>query len=105
MTNIVMSDMAEHDLEQIGDYICYELQNQQAALATVRQIKMSINRLIDFPFLGMSLASIAQCDTDYRFVVCGNYLAFYRTDGNTVLVDRVLYHRRDYISALFSRPQ
>ena len=34
-------------------------------------------------------------------LVCGDYLAFYRVDGDTVYVDRILYGRRDYMALLF----
>ena len=40
-------------------------------------------------------------ESDYRFLVSGNYLSFYRTYGNEVYVDRILYARRDYMRILF----
>jgi len=42
-----------------------------------------------------------EIETDYRFLVCGNYLVFYRTEADSVFVDRVIYGRRDYIKILF----
>ena len=44
---------------------------------------------------------MADVESDYRFLVSGNYLAFYRAYGNTVYVDRILYGRRDYLRILF----
>jgi plasmid stabilization system protein ParE len=43
-------------------------------------------------------------DTDYRFLVSGNFLAFYRIDENDVHIIRVLYGRRDYTAILFGEP-
>ena len=60
-----------------------------------------------YPFLetfaeaGVSLSGITGFDTAYRFLVYGNYLAFYKTVEDAVFVDRVLYGRRDYMRILF----
>lgn len=40
-------------------------------------------------------------ESDYRFLVSGNYLIFYRAYGAEVYIDRVLYGRRDYLRILF----
>ena len=47
------------------------------------------------------LSSIADVGTDYRFLVSGNYMVFYRVQDSDVHIDRVLYGRSDYMSALF----
>jgi plasmid stabilization system protein ParE len=95
-----MSDEAERDLEDIGDYIAKKLKSPQAALNTIRGIKKAIGKLEDFPLIGTPLSSIVNVDTDYRCVGYGNYLAFYRPVGDNVYVDRVLYGRRDYITII-----
>ena len=53
------------------------------------------------PGIGTALSSKVPFDTDYRFLVCGNYLAFYRYKDAIVYVDRILYGRRDYVKILF----
>jgi len=100
VAEIQMSDEAELDLEQIGDYIAEKLKSPQAALNTIRGIKKAISKLEDFPLIGTPLSSIVNVDTDYRCVGYGNYLAFYRPVGDNVFVDRVLYSRRDYITII-----
>ena len=55
------------------------------------------------PELGPRLSSIIDLDTDYRFLVCSNYLAFYRIAGSHVYIVRILYGRRDYITMLFGQ--
>ena len=52
-----------------------------------------------------SLSSIADVESDYRFLVTGSYLTFYRVLDNDVYVDRVLYGRRDYLRILFEDVQ
>jgi addiction module RelE/StbE family toxin len=102
VANISYSNAAIKDLEQIGDYIAEQLKNPGASLNTVNKIQNKIDTLSDFPLIGSPLSSIYEITTDYRFLVCGNYLAFYRPqDNDDVLIDRILYGRRDYLAILF----
>ena len=102
MANIIYSKDAISDLEEIGDYIADTLKNPIAALNTVSKIQDAVDKLADFPRMGAPLSSIVEMETDYRFLVCGSYIAFYRTEENTVYIDRLMYGRRDYISILFN---
>ena len=104
MAKIQYSPKALRDLEEIGDYISEQLQNPIAALNTVSTIQNKIDKLEDYPQLGTLLSAIYDdIDVgDYRFLVCLNYLAFYRVEGNKVFIDRIIYGRRDYIKILFS---
>ena len=95
------SQEAIRDLEGIGDYIADELLNPQAALRTVSKIQDSIDKLADFPYIGAALSSVVDIDSDYRFLVCGKYLAFYRILDQKALIDRILYGKRDYVAILF----
>ena len=99
IVKINYSRAAIRDLEQIGDHIAEQLKNPQAALNTVNKIQSAIDKLADYSLIGAPLSSVY--DTDYRFLVCGNYLAFYRARESEVLIDRILYGRQDYIVILF----
>jgi len=57
--------------------------------------------LEDFPDSGAPLSSITVVPNDYRFLVCGSYLVFYRHEAENVYIVRVLYGRRDYMKILF----
>ena len=105
MAKILYSPEALHDLEEIGDYISWKLQNPTAALNTLNKIQNRIDILTDFPYSGKLLSAIYDdIDVgDYRFLVCLNYLAFYRVDGDNVHIDRIIYGRRDYITMLFGK--
>ncbi|MDR0220922.1 MAG: type II toxin-antitoxin system RelE/ParE family toxin [Lachnospiraceae bacterium] len=103
MARIIYSSEALRDLEKIGDYIAFELQNPTASLNTLNIIQDKISTLATFPRIGTLLSAIcygAEAD-DYRFLVCANYLAFYRVEGDNVIIDRIIYKRRDYIAVLF----
>ena len=76
MTEIKFSPEAIADLQNTKAYIADELCNEQAAVSTIEKILKRIRMLKDFPELGAPLSSIVNLDTDYRFLVCGNYTAF-----------------------------
>lgn len=65
------------------------------------KIIKQISTLSDFLKIGTMLSSIINMETGYRFLVCGNYTAFYRYVDNTVFVDRILYGKRDFMRILF----
>ena len=101
MNNLHLSQEAQRDLAEIKIYIEKELLNPSAALATVSKITKHLRILREYANAGTPLSSIADVESDYRFLVSGNYLSFYRTYGNEVYVDRILYARRDYMRILF----
>ena len=72
------SNQSRRDLDEIWDYIATELQNTPAAVRIVNAIMDSVDQLIDFAEMGAPLSSIANVESDYRFLVHGNYLTFYR---------------------------
>lgn len=105
MTEIQFSPQAISDLQEVKAYISEELCNEQAAINTIAKIMKRIRMLIDFPESGASLSSIIGFETDYRFLVCGNYTTFYRVEDTTVYIVRVLYGRRNFMQILFGVPQ
>ena len=102
MNNLYLSQAAQDDLTEIKAYISEELENPTAALSTVGRITKSIRILKNHAMAGATLSSVANVDNDYRFLVSGNYMVFYRAIGSEVYVDRILYGRRDYLRVLFS---
>ncbi len=88
-------------MDDIWDYIVSELQNRSAAERVIDRIMDAVDQLKSFAGMGTPLSSIAAVGTDYRFLVSGNYMVFYRVQGSDVYIDRVLYGRSDYMSVLF----
>ncbi len=101
MNNIHLSEEAQNDLMEIKAYIEEELLNPSAALATVSRITRSLRILRTYAQAGVPISSVADIESDYRFIVSGNYISFYRVYGKEVYVDRILYARRDYMRILF----
>lgn len=101
MIDIKYSAAAKNDLQQIGDYIAEQLNNPKSAFGVVNKIQDKVDKLVEFPLMGTPVSSVFDIETDDRFLVCGNYLVFYRTKKDEVFVDRILYGKRDYIAILF----
>ncbi|MDW7657096.1 MAG: type II toxin-antitoxin system RelE/ParE family toxin [Bacillota bacterium] len=101
MYQLMISPEARNDLAEIISYISQELCNPQAAINLVSSITKKIRRLSDHPGMGTPLSSAVDIQTDYRFLVCGHYLIFYRYESEIIYVSRVLYGRRDYTRILF----
>lgn len=99
--SIHYSAESRRDLDEIWDYIVFELQNSSAAERVVGQIMDSIDRLGDFAEMGAPLFSVIDAGADYRFLISGNYMVFYRAVGSDVYIDRILYGRSNYMSVLF----
>ena len=78
-----------------------DYEKTQAAIAMVSKITKAIRMLYDHALLGAPLSTVAEVESDYRFLVSGNYMVLYRANGNKIYIDRVLYGRRDYMRVLF----
>lgn len=102
MNNLHLSPNAEKDLYEIKDYIEKILENPQAALSTVAKITKTIRRLREHALIGAPFSAIAKVNSEYRYLVSGNYLVFYRVVDKDVFIDRILYGRRDYLRILFT---
>lgn len=102
MAKIRLSPLALSDLQEIKEYITDELCNPTAANRIITKIIKDSSLLETSPRLGPSLSSILHIDTDYRFLVSGKYIIFYKTEGEYVSIYRILYGARDYMKILFS---
>jgi addiction module RelE/StbE family toxin len=94
------SKLARNDLKDIKKYISNELSNPTAAQRVINNIAKRIRGLTQFPLMGAPLNVGDEAYADLRILVCGNYLAFYRPQGETIFIDRILYGRRDYLAIL-----
>lgn len=101
MYKLFISPAAQEDLLEIKRYITEEIENPNSAKKVVLRITKRLRDLIDFPQSGVLLSSKINLDIGYRYIVCDNYLAFYRVEKDEIYVDRVMYGRRDYMKILF----
>lgn len=89
------SPMAVQDLNGILDYIARD--NVVAAISFVETLKDKCRSLARFPLLGASREQLAE---GLRVFSVGNYVIYYRPEGQSVRVERVLHGARD-ADALF----
>ncbi len=80
MHKIKVNPMATEDLIEIKNYITKELKNPTAAVNVISKIIEKYEDLKEFPLMGADLSSKINVRTDFRYVVSGNYLVFYRAD-------------------------
>lgn len=98
---IKYSPQALRDLDEIWDYIIMELCNPDAALNTVGRITDAVDKLRVFPEMGSLLSTVLNIESSYRCILSGNYMVFYRIEGEDVVIDRIIYKRRSYLQILF----
>lgn len=80
MKKVRMTPIALKDLKEIKGYISEELLSEEAALRTVKQIIESYEKLVEFPLMRKKLSSVIEVDKDYRFIVAGKYIIFYKVE-------------------------
>jgi addiction module RelE/StbE family toxin len=101
MPELCVSPEARKDLRDIQTYISEKLESPKTALNVVSAIVDKIESLYRFPEKGALLSSKVQFETNYRFLISGSYLIFYRYENKTIFIDRIIYAKRDYIKILF----
>ena len=100
--SIKLSPKAIEDLQEIKSYIENDLQNPIAAKNTLNKIISTYEDLSIFPKSGIPVQKYVPFATDYRFVLANNYSIFYRISNEDILIIRILYSKRDFLSILFS---
>lgn len=90
---IEITELAEKDLEDAGDYIAFELLNPKAALDTVQGIRAQINKLEYFPERNELDEDTILAAFGVRMDYYRNYKIFYVVDNEThiVYVIRILH--------------
>lgn len=99
------SPEAINDIQRTKHYISVVLKNRQAANRIVKMISNNCKHLKDQPQLGMSLEARIGKLSDLRYLICENWLVFYRVAGDSVQIVRVLDGRTDYIKLLLMQKQ
>ncbi|MGV8146510.1 MAG: type II toxin-antitoxin system RelE/ParE family toxin [Alkaliphilus sp.] len=101
MHKLRISPTAKRDLVDIKEYITKELSNPTSAIKVVSRIAESLVKLKEFPMLGGELSAKVDILTNYRYLISGNYIIFYKADEKYVSIYRILYAKRDYNKILF----
>ena len=81
---IRITELAEEDLENAGDYIAYELKNPSAAENTVNGIRAKINSLVNF-------LERNELDEEDLLAELGVRKDYYVIEENTIYIVRILH--------------
>ena len=89
------SPLFDKDLNRILDYILFELRNKTAAQKFIDNVEKAIKTRLENPVFFEVYRTLKKRKFDYRRIYVGNYLIFYVVIGNTMIVRRCLYGRRN----------
>lgn len=92
--------LAALDMEQIFDYIAFELSNPTAATGQIDDFEKAFEGVCLFPESCPFINNEYVKDKSLRKLTVNNYIAFYRVNGGEIQVVRVLYGMRDYTDML-----
>ena len=101
MIQVTVSREAQRDLVNIHTYISEKLENPDAAIRTIHELRKAMEDLQNFPGRGRPLDALIPVHTEYRYLPCENYCIFYLEKEERVVIVRVLHQRQDYLRALF----
>lgn len=93
------SKSAIRDLDRIWTEIFEASKNQNITIKYIYDLMAKIESKADFPKSGSPLYYENRF-TGYYYVVFKAYIAFYRIEKDSILVDRVLLGKSDYMRTL-----
>ena len=104
MYQIVITKPAENDMKEAAKYIADQLLNPAAVKRLLDDAERVIYSLSEMPQRHALASDDALSRSGIRFVPVNNYLVFYvvREEKKTVVIQRFLYGKRDWINILSS---
>ena len=102
MYHIDITEPAENDIIEAVKYITEQLLNPSAAGKLLDDAEDAIYSLTDMPQRRALVKDDDLARLGFRFMPVNNYLVFYivREEKKTVVIQRFLYGRRDWITVL-----
>ena len=93
MMKLRINPLVADDLKSIKDFIAED--NAEKALETVQEIYRQFENIQQFPYMGADLAKRVSFRTDYKYVICGNYVVLYKIGKEYVEIYRVVNRYQD----------
>lgn len=93
MMKLRINPIVAEDLKNIKEYIAED--NEEMAVKTIREIYARFENIQQFPYMGEDLAKRVSFRTDYKYVICGNYVVLYRIRDEYVEIYRVMNRHQD----------
>lgn len=100
MNTIVYSEAAIRDLDRVWDEVFAASKSNETARRYISGLMDKVEQYKTFPSSAAPL-NWGDMFTGYHFVVYKAYMVFFRIDGETIKVARVLFGKSDYLKILF----
>lgn len=88
-----INPVVAEDLKGIKEFIAED--NEDMAIKTIQEIYSRFEQIQEFPYLGADLSKRVSFRTDYKYVICGNYVVLYKVRKEVVEVYRVVNRYQD----------
>ena len=98
MMKLRINPIVVEDLKNIKEYIAED--SEEMAIQTIQKIYARFESIQQFPDMGANLAKRVSFRTDYKYVVCGNYVVLYKIGNEYVEIYRVLNRYQDITKIL-----
>lgn len=100
--NVLKSKSFDHDMERIVLFMSKGNYYESTIKEILETIYQDLLRLQTSPKIGASLSSKTTIDNDYRYLVSGEYLIFYKLfeAEKTVRVYHVYHGKENYLTKL-----
>jgi toxin ParE1/3/4 len=76
-------------------YLFFAEDNEEMVVKTIKEIYARIENIQQFPYMGADLAKRVSFRTDYKYVICGNYVVLYKIGEEYVEIYRVVNRYQD----------
>ena len=100
MPKLIYTPKALDDLQGIKAYITGQFGKDKAKVC-VKEITSTVKQLELYPGEGPRLEDLIEYPTDYHYLVVKPNYVFYRVEGDTVRVIRILNEKQDFLQILF----
>ena len=92
MMKLRINPIVAEDLKNIKEYIAED--NEEMAVKTIQEIYARIENIQQLPYMGADLTKRVSFRTDYKYVICGNYV-LYKIGKEYVEIYRVVNRYQD----------
>lgn len=93
MMKLRINPIVSEDLKKMKEYIAED--NEEMAVKTIREIYARFENIQQFSDMGADLAKRVSFRTDYKYVICGNYVVLYKVGKEYVEIYRVVNRYQD----------
>ena len=100
MPKLIYTPKELDDLQGIKTYVSKQFGGDRAKICT-KEIATTVRQLEMFPDEGPYLQDLIEYPTDYHYLVVKPNYIFYRIEGDTVRIIRILNEKQDFLQILF----